>query len=226
MCSNYIAVIDLDRLLAFFGVKPKAGEQTPADVWPLQLAPFIRLHEDGSSGKVITSGHFGLLPHFAREMTYGRKTYNARSETVDKLPSFRVAWRQGKRCIVPAEAVYEPCYESGRAVRHRIAKANGEPLGIAGIYWSWQAPDGSVSWTFAMLTIAGAGHPVYQRMHKPGDEKRMVLILDPADYDRWLQCPVAEAKAFFKPWAGTLSASAEPLPARPTKRARTHALNF
>jgi putative SOS response-associated peptidase YedK len=56
---------------------------------------------------------FGLLPHFAKELAYGRRTYNARSETVDKLPSYRESWAQGRRCIIPAESVYEPNYETG-----------------------------------------------------------------------------------------------------------------
>ncbi|CAJ0773267.1 hypothetical protein R8510_03458 [Ralstonia chuxiongensis] len=29
-------------------------------------------------------------------------------------------WRAGNLCIVPADAVYEPCYEIGSKVRHKI----------------------------------------------------------------------------------------------------------
>ncbi|MBK7616326.1 MAG: hypothetical protein IPJ08_18355 [Burkholderiales bacterium] len=65
----------MDRMLTFFGVEREKSE-TPPEVWPLQLAPFIRLAEDGSGNKVIDDGLFGLLPHFAKELAYGRKTYN------------------------------------------------------------------------------------------------------------------------------------------------------
>jgi putative SOS response-associated peptidase YedK len=37
---------------------------------------------------------------------------------------------------VPAEAIYEPNYESGKLVRWRISRRDGQPLGIAGL-WSW-----------------------------------------------------------------------------------------
>ena len=217
MCSNYEPVTRADRLLAFFGVARPDGEpplELQPEVWPLGTAPFIRRAEAGSGNRVLEVGQFGLLPSFAKELAFGRRTYNARSETVATLASFKAAWAGGQRCIVPAEAVYEPCYETGRAVRWRITKAGGAPMGIAGVYRRWRSPDGSSQWTFAMLTVSGAGHPVYERMHRPGDEKRMVLILDPAEYDRWLQCTPAEAATFFRPWTGTLEAAPAPLPPR------------
>jgi putative SOS response-associated peptidase YedK len=62
-----------------------------------------------------------------------------------------------------------------------------------------------------MLTVNADGHPVYQRMHKPGDEKRMIVILDPEQYDNWLRCTPIEAKKFFVQWPGTLEAFPAPL---------------
>jgi putative SOS response-associated peptidase YedK len=217
MCSNYEAVTREDRLLAFFGAARPEGRRTRPEVFPLGVAPFIRAHEDGSGNRVVDDGQFGLLPHFAKELAYGRRTYNARSETVAKLPSFRDAWRHGQRCIVPAEAVYEPCWETGRAVRWRIQQPGAVPLGIAGIYRRWRAPDGKELFTFAMLTVNADGHPVFSRMHRPGDEKRMVAILDPAEFDRWLQCPLDEALTMCRQWHGPLEALAAALPPRVAK---------
>lgn len=211
MCSNYEAVTRADRLLAFFGVARPEGRQSAPEVFPLGMAPFIRAHEDGGGNRVVEDGTFGLLPFFAKELAYGRRTYNARSETVATLPSFRDAWRRGQRCIVPAEAVYEACWETGRAVRWRIGQRGAVPLGIAGIYAKWRAPDGNELFSFAMLTVNADGHPVYQRMHRPGEEKRMVVILDPADYDDWLACAVADAPRYFRRWTGELLAEPAPL---------------
>lgn len=36
-------------------------------------------------------------------------------------------------------------------------------------------------------------HPVMKHMHKPGDEKRSIVILRPADYDEWLHSGNVEA---------------------------------
>jgi putative SOS response-associated peptidase YedK len=213
MCSNYRPVTRSDRLLRFFGVV-RARDEPPVDVFPTNLAPFIRLARDGSGNRVVDDGAFGLLPEFAAELAFGRRTYNARSETVHKLPSFRDAWARGQRCIIPAECIFEPDWSSGRAERWAIMQPGGVPMGIAGIYASWRSPDGRELLTFAMLTINADGHPVMRRFHRPGDEKRMVVVLHPDDCGAWLSCRVAEATRFFKQWSGPLETSPAPLPPR------------
>jgi hypothetical protein len=116
----------MDRMLTFFGVE-RDRDEVPHDVFPTGLAPFIRRTEGGSGNKVVSDGAFGLLPFFAKEIAYGRKTYNARSETVAKLSSFRDAWRRGQRCIIPAESIFEPNWETGKAVRWRISQHGDVP---------------------------------------------------------------------------------------------------
>jgi putative SOS response-associated peptidase YedK len=69
--------------------------------------------------------------------------------------------------------------------------------------------------SFAILTVNADGHPVFQRMHRPGDEKRMVVILEPADHDAWLSCAVADAAGYFKQWGGELLAEPAPLQRAP-----------
>jgi putative SOS response-associated peptidase YedK len=216
VCSNYRPVTRLDRLLTFFGVERDANSPPPdfEEVWPLGLAPFIRLHEDGSGNKVIDDGSFGLLPVFAKELAFGRKTYNARAETVHEKPSFRESWRKSRRCIIPAEVIYEQCYESGRAERWSVAQDGLVPMGIAGIYAPWTDAEGRTRATFAMLTVNAEGHPAYEHFHAPGEEKRMVLIVHPGDYDRWLSCSATEAQTFFKQWQGPLNIAAAPLARR------------
>lgn len=216
MCSNYLPVSRADRLLTFFGAQREFTKGEPAEVFPLGLAPFIRLAEDGSGNRICDDGVFGLLPHFATELAYGRHTYNARSETVHKLVSFKTAWARGQRCIVPAEVVYEPYWDTGKAVRWAIQRPGQVPMGIAGIWRKWRAPDGRELFTFAMLTVNADGHPVMQRFHRPGDEKRMVVILPEADYGAWLSCSVEEAPQFFRQYTGALETYAAPLQRPPS----------
>jgi putative SOS response-associated peptidase YedK len=224
MCSNYKSVTRLDHLVSFFGVFRDVHEPPPEfnpEIWPLGLAPIIRLDEKGR--RRVESGQFGLVPHWAKELAYGRRTYNARSETVAKLPSFRDAWKRGQRCIVPAEAIYEPCYESGMAVRWCIEQPGSVPMGVAGIWTdhpTLRHKDGSAVLSFAMLTVNADGHPVFQRMHGPQDEKRMVVILNPDDYDNWLTCSPDEAADYFKQWTRPLNAYPKPLPPRRPGKAK------
>lgn len=212
MCANYHPVTAQDRLLAFFGVE-RPPDAVPPETWPGYLAPFVvRARDRVELARESQAGLFGLVPHWAKDLAFGRRTYNARSETVHEKPSFRDAWRRGQRCIVPAEAIYEPCWETGRAVRWRIARADGVPMGIAGLWSAWRGPDGRMLPTFTMLTINADDHALMRRFHKPGDEKRMVVILDEAEYDAWLECPVERQRDFLRAWpADRLHAEPAPL---------------
>jgi hypothetical protein len=52
MCSNYRPVTRSDQLQTFFGVE-RERDEVHVDAWPLGLAPFIRVAEDGSGNKII-----------------------------------------------------------------------------------------------------------------------------------------------------------------------------
>ncbi|MDK2126504.1 SOS response-associated peptidase [Parachitinimonas caeni] len=167
----------------------------PKEAWPLSLAPIIRQYE---GHRVVEMAQFGLLPHFAKSRQFGRATYNARSETVAEKASFKVSWKKAHFCLIPAGMIMEPCYESGRAVRWEISPKEDEDWAIAGIWSWWKDPEtGQGMPSFAMLTLNADQHPLMQRFHKPEDEKRMVYIVDPGDYDTWLSATPDLARAMI-----------------------------
>jgi hypothetical protein len=63
------------------------------------FAALIRLREDGSGSKVIERPLW-VAPVLRKGLAYGRKTYNARTATVGKLPSFKVSWANSRRRII------------------------------------------------------------------------------------------------------------------------------
>ena len=150
--------------------------------------------------EAIGNSVFGLLPHWAKDEKLAKNTYNARSETVAEKPSFRDAWRWGKHCIIPADAIYEPDWRSGKPNSTRIARADGAPMGIAGLWSSWKSPSGDVH-SFTMLTVNADEHGLMKNFHKPGDEKRMVVILPVGAYDDWLQAEPAQSMDFMREYA-------------------------
>lgn len=136
MCANFEPVIQRERLKRYFGVDTAAP--CPPETWPGQTCHFIRPTSDPYHFQMeVETGLYGLVPYWAKDLTVGRHTYNARSETVAELPSFRDAWRRRQHCIVPMEAFYEPCWETGESVRWRIANADGTPMGVAGLWSAW-----------------------------------------------------------------------------------------
>ena len=202
MCSHYQAIKERERYVRHFGVEPPS-EPGKVDVWPGYAATFIRRPREADVGdeavpeREAVSGVFGLIPHWATDTKIGRQTFNARSETVAVKPSFRDAWKHAQHCIIPAEAFFEPDWRTGKAVATRISMANGESMGIAGLWSSWKSPQGLLH-SFTMLTINADGHDLMCQFHKPVEEKRMVVILPHDSYDHWLRAKPEQRMDFMR----------------------------
>lgn len=203
MCAHYDPQTDPARLNSYFGLDA-TGLDLKTSLWPGYLGPFIRRHSPADRGtkpvgaRELLVGSFGLIPHWAKDATIARQTYNARSETVHEKPSYRDAWRLARHCIIPAEAIYEPDWRTGRAIPTRIARADGKPMGIAGLWSAWKDTAGKVVHSYTMLTINADDHPFMRQFHKPDDEKRMVVILNEGSYDDWLEAPAKDSPAFLQ----------------------------
>lgn len=235
MCSHYQAEKRRKQIEKHFGIRLPPGWEAPPGglhIYPTQLAPFIRRPPERGSGDEavpeleLVEGHFGLLPGFAKDIRFGTRTYNARVETVDQLASFKAAWAKARHCIVPCEAIYEPDWRSGKHVPTRFTAANDETLGVAGLWAPWKDPaTGEWRNSFAMLTINADTHPMFMHMHRPDatrppdqQDKRMVVVLPPAQYREWLDAPAQRSMAFMNPYpAQGLVMTAEPLPAKEPK---------
>lgn len=183
MCVNYIPTTKA-VLVEYFGVDDP-GYDWKDEVWQDYQAPILIQRDDKRQALVAS---YGLVPK--RKVQPGNKHYatmNARAETVGEKPSYSRAWQQGHLCLVPMSGFFEPCYESGKAERWHIGRSDGKPFAVAGIWRAWQEEQG-YSYSFSQLTINADAHPLLQRMHKPGDEKRSLVIVLAQEYDDWLGC--------------------------------------
>lgn len=213
MCANYTPS-KREAFSHHYGLD-RGIFDSPAEAFPGYLAPILRESRETVGDVECLNAVFGMVPHWA-DMKLARQTYNARTETVASKASFRNAWKRNQFCIIPAENFYEPSYETGKPVRWRIAHAEQRPLSIAGI-WEWKAngPDDLPVISFSMLTINADGHAVMSRFHKPGDEKRMLVLLDPDQYQPWLEGALVNDPQVYQPYpAEKLVTEAAPLPPR------------
>lgn len=226
MCSHYQAEKSLRKLQRMGFALPPDWQPPPggSHVYPTQLAPIIRRPAERASGDEavpdieVVPAHFGLLPGFAKEVKFGLHTYNARSETVKEKASFKHAWAKARHCIIPAEAIYEPDWRTGKHVPTRVTRADGAPLGVAGLWQPWKSPTGEWLDSFTMLTINADTHPIFKELHRPDpkrppelQDKRMVVILNEDAYSAWLDAPAAVSDAFLVQYpAERLVATAEP----------------
>lgn len=216
MCAHYQGLRQPKSYLESFGVQPPA-DVLRTDIWPGYESGFIRRPPEADVGdeavpeREALRGLFGLVPHWAKDTAIAKRTYNARSETAADKPSFRDAWKWGRHCIIPAEAIFEPDWRSGRAVPTRISRADGQPMGLAGLWSTWKSSQGQVLHSFSMLTINADAHALMNQFHKPGDEKRMVVVLPEAQYADWLEARPADSMDFLRPYpAHALRAEAPP----------------
>lgn len=122
------------------------------------------------------------------------------------------AWCAGQRCLIPVESWVEPYWGLGsRNVWWSFRRADGEPAALAGLYREWVDPaTGEVVPNYTMITQNADAHPVLSMMHRPGKEKRGVVMLEPGDWDAWLHGTAAQADALIKlPPLGMLASGAE-----------------
>lgn len=200
MCSRYEAP-SRQQLLDAFGVAPMQG--TRSELWPTYSGPFIRaategrIEEEQADPFEALVGMFGLLPFWAKDTKLARRTYNARSETVAVKPSFKAAWKASRHCLIPAAAIYEPDWRSGKAIPTRIARADGGMMSIAGLWEHWTGPQGQSLFSYTMLTVNADDHPLMRNYHRPGDEKRMVVILPNGAIRDWLSASPEQSMEFM-----------------------------
>ena len=207
MCTNY-RVPDRQLFSEYYGVPPPIGEWRD-EVYKDYFAPIIR--RDGE-GRCSDLASFGMVPR--EKIPPGVKvfdTMNARAETVGEKRSFSSAWKKQQLCLIPTQVFFEPDYETGKAVRWAIGMASGEPFAIAGLWREWEG-EGAPRFSFTMITLNADHHPLMKRFHKPGSEKRSVVIIKPADYDDWLGArSMDEARSFVTlPDATDLVGAASP----------------
>lgn len=198
MCSNFQPIKNHHA----DWVKQTFGCELPSEPWreeayPTYPAPFVYI-EDGKPKCELAQ--FGLVPHWATDKKkFGLRTYNARSETVYEKPSYRSAWKERRFGLVLMESFYEPNWESGKAVRWKIQRTDGDPSAAASI---WERivdkETGEVILSFSMLTINADGHEVMKHFHKLEDEKRSIVVLQNENYLPWLQANHNEARELLK----------------------------
>ena len=141
------------------------------------------------SGCEVATLRWGLIPSWSKTLT-GPPLINARSETVAEKPSFRTAFRR-RRCLIPADGFYEwQALTPKQKHPQYITLRSGQPFALAGLWESWQSPDGSRVESCTILTTAA--NALMQQFHD-----RMPVILSPDEFAPWLDPELSEPAALL-----------------------------
>lgn len=192
MCSSYF-------ILKYMGPERKAARSGPfaallddalaeerPQIRPTEQAPVIAGTADEP---VLLRPRWGLIPHWAKDPSIARHTFNARAETVAEKPAFRDAFRRS-RCLVPASGWHEWTGPKGRRTRRAIV-GTGAVVVFAGLTARWRDPAGDWVSSYTLLTVPPT--PALLPIHD-----RMPLVLPEADWSLWLGGTPAEASTLLR----------------------------
>jgi putative SOS response-associated peptidase YedK len=121
---------------------------------------------------------WGLVPSWARDSSGAAGLINARSETARTKPAFRDVLRD-RRCLIPADGFYEWRRTRNSKQPYCFEVNDGALFAFAGVWDQWKDPSGTRLTTCSILTTTP--NEVTSSIHD-----RMPVILDPSNYDLWL----------------------------------------
>ena len=163
------------------GVKPHYN------ISPTISAPVI-VSREGTH--VIKLMKWGLVAKGAKDTNsvFRYKTYNIPSEKIFSKHS----WEQlalGSRCLIPANGFYD-LNGSGKKRAFYTGANDKSMLAFAGVYSSWQDPEGVTRGVYSMVTTEAD-------LSRPNFSGRMPVIIKRADEARWLDPTVNDASSIY-----------------------------
>jgi putative SOS response-associated peptidase YedK len=177
MCGRFTQERPASELAEIFGAEPLVDDPGGHyNVAPTDEALVVVQREER---RAITAYRWGLIPHWATEARVGSRMFNARAETLTVSPAFSRAF-QRRRCLVPVDSFYEWKREGTIRQPYRVARSDGRPLALAGLWAGWHDPvTETVRRTFTIVTT------------RPNDalvdlHDRMPVIVPDDAWSRWL----------------------------------------
>lgn len=178
MCGRFASTLPVELLARAFGVAAPGVDFVANDnVGPGGAALVVR--RDPRVGmRALDALQFGLLAHFVGEAKGAKRPFNARGETVARLPVFAQSFA-ARRCLVPVACWYEWRAEAGGKQPYAIAPTDGGMVALGGIWDGHRAADGSITRSFAIITVPASADLAH--LHA-----RMPLVVAAGDWAVWL----------------------------------------
>lgn len=153
----------------------KAGEIFPGDYTPV-ITPSQNMNETDRKN----SGDSWHAIKWGFPTNNGRPVINARSETVNEKPMFKLPFAT-RRCLIPARGFFEwkDSETSKKRMKHYISLKNEGLMYFAGMYWFFKDKEGILKPYFTIITT-----DANEEMKVIHD--RMPVIITEYDKSTWL----------------------------------------
>jgi len=177
MCGRYVSRTDAAMEREWNLIRPPPLFES-YNVAPSQAVPTVRAARSGAECVLL---RWGLVPAWAKGIAPRYSTINARIETLTTAATWRDAWKNGRRCILPALGFYEWQQRAHRKQPYFIHLTGRTLFGLAGLWEQSTGPDGEVE---SVTIITMPANALLARIHNT--KQRMPAILHAADHATWL----------------------------------------
>jgi putative SOS response-associated peptidase YedK len=177
MCGRYTITSAPEAYRAFFDYPEQPNFPARYNIAPTQPIPIVRLEEGARHFALV---RWGLIPSWVKDPNDFALLLNARGESLTEKPAFRNAMKR-RRCLVPADGFYEWKPMGGRKQPYYIRAKSGKPLAFAGLWETWEGPNGEEVDTATIVTTRA------NRTLAPIHDRMPVIVPEEA-FDLWLNC--------------------------------------
>ena len=176
MCGRFTLTVDIEELIERFPFDVERLAYKPR----FNIAPTQLVLVYGSRGPMSADYmHWGLVPFWAKDRSFGRRVINARVESLLDKPSFRGPIRT-RRCLVLADGFYEWKKRGNQVEPMRITLKSEEPFGFAGLWNTWKdSTSGELEYSCTIITTQSDG--LLASIHD-----RMPVIIPKESEKAWL----------------------------------------
>jgi putative SOS response-associated peptidase YedK len=217
MCGRYALDLSLQDLFSAFQFGPEVLEligpepqlpfynRAPSDVKPgrppvVRSAPVIHQRIGHAALEEMT---WRLIPRWSRGQFTSYSTINAKAETITESRMYQGPWFDQQRCLIPCTGVIEWQARDGKTKQpYHIGLANHEhsphdkaqpsPFAMAGLWEASECRNGRIEYSFTILTTTP--NECFAPLHH-----RMPVIIEPAQYQRWLETDARDAWQLCQP---------------------------
>ena len=200
MCGRFTLSQSAEAIASVFQLNQVPTIEPRYNIAPTQ--PVATVLQTSAHERQFQLLRWGLIPTWAKDATMGSRLINARAETVAEKPSFRSAFRH-RRCLVIADGFYEWRRQDGKKQPFYFRMQNQQPFAFAGLWEHWQDPKGEAIDSCTILTTEA--NELLQQIHE-----RMPVILNPKDYELWLDPTVQkleQLQQLLQPYSSTAMTS-------------------